>query len=63
MIHAQRSSIKWTLEQEAAVWQATDSQGKVVYNGYMWIFGGWHNSFGVPPEMYGTQKTVSIGKN
>lgn len=50
MMHAQNSLIKWTLEQETAAWQPRDSQGEVVYNGYMWILGGWHNSYEAPPR-------------
>jgi hypothetical protein len=31
----------WVCVNEAAPWQARDSQGEVVYDGQMWIFGGW----------------------
>lgn len=35
----------WTLVTEEAQWQARDSQGEVVYDGKMWIMGGWFNSY------------------
>ena len=31
----------WVCVNQAAPWQARDSQGEVVYDGHMWIFGGW----------------------
>lgn len=31
-------------------WNARDSQGEVVHDGYMWIFGGWYNSYESPPR-------------
>lgn len=40
----------WQLETRDAGWQARDSQGEVVYNEQLWIFGGWFNSFEAPPR-------------
>ncbi len=31
----------WVCVNQVAPWQARDSQGEVVYDGHMWIFGGW----------------------
>lgn len=31
----------WELVTEAAPWQPRDSQGELVYDDHMWIFGGW----------------------
>lgn len=31
----------WTCVNEEAAWQARDSQGEMVFDGHMWIFGGW----------------------
>jgi hypothetical protein len=31
----------WICETECAPWQARDSQGEMVFDGHMWIFGGW----------------------
>lgn len=49
IVNAQ-DTFKWTLEQETAAWSPRDSQGEVVHNGYMWILGGWHNSYEAPPR-------------
>ena len=40
----------WVQVAEKAGWQARDSQGELVYNGRMWIFGGWFSSFAAPPR-------------
>ncbi|MDD4728085.1 MAG: hypothetical protein PHN55_04965 [Dysgonamonadaceae bacterium] len=47
---AQDSIVQWKLVQDDAAWVSRDSQGEVVYDGYMWIFGGWHSSFEAPPR-------------
>ncbi len=31
----------WVCVTEKAAWQARDSQGEMVWDGHMWIFGGW----------------------
>ena len=31
----------WVCVTEKAAWQARDSQGEMVWNGHMWILGGW----------------------
>ena len=33
--------INWTQETSRAAWQARDSQGEFVYDGHLWIMGGW----------------------
>lgn len=40
----------WKLETGTPGWQARDSQGELVYDGKLWIFGGWFNSFEAPPR-------------
>lgn len=40
----------WTLVTEKAAFSPRDSCGEVVYNGRMWILGGWMNSFKDPPQ-------------
>ncbi len=40
----------WVNVQKAAPWQARDSQGEVVFDGKMWIFGGWFSSYAAPPR-------------
>ncbi len=42
--------LEWKLVQENASWSPRDSQGEVVYGNYMWIFGGWHDSYEAPPR-------------
>ena len=31
----------WECINKAAAWQPRDSQGEVIYDGHLWIFGGW----------------------
>lgn len=47
---AQQQPYRWLQVTNAAAWQPRDSQGEVVYNGYMWLFGGWHSSYEAPPR-------------
>ncbi len=47
---AEREGPDWVKETAAAGWQARDSQGEVVHDGKLWIFGGWFNSFEAPPR-------------
>lgn len=35
---------KWIQETAEAAWQARDSQGEFVYDGNMWIMGGWYST-------------------
>ncbi|MBN2296228.1 MAG: hypothetical protein JXM70_27610, partial [Pirellulales bacterium] len=50
----------WQLVTKNAAWPGRDSQGELVYNDKMWIFGGWFNSFSAPPrDVWNT----SDGKN
>lgn len=49
-INAQNDAATWVKVQGTAQWQPRDSQGEIVYDGKMWIFGGWFNSFEAPPR-------------
>lgn len=40
----------WRLVTEDAGWQPRDSQGELVFNDQLWIFGGWFNSYEAPPR-------------
>ena len=40
----------WVLETKQAAWQPRDSQGELVYNNKLWIFGGWFGSYEAPPR-------------
>ena len=40
----------WQLITRDAGWQARDSQGELVHDGRLWVFGGWFNSFEAPPR-------------
>src|SRR5690606_32052473 len=37
----QKSTPNWVMESKKAAWQARDSQGEFVFDGNMWIMGGW----------------------
>ena len=42
MAHAQQGHrINWIQETPQAAWQPRDSQGEFVYDGNLWIMGGW----------------------
>jgi hypothetical protein len=41
---------RWQKLQPNAPWQPRDSQGEFVFQGRMWILGGWFNSFEAPPR-------------
>lgn len=47
---AQEPSIGWKRESASAQWQPRDSQGELVFDNKLWIFGGWFNSFEQPPR-------------
>ncbi len=47
---AQEPRISWVRETEQAAWKPRDSQGEVLFNNKLWIFGGWHNSDSAPPR-------------
>ena len=47
---AQENAPNWVLDTPKAAWQARDSQGEVVYNDRLWIFGGWFDSFKAAPR-------------
>jgi Kelch motif len=40
----------WVQVTDRAGWQPRDSQGEVVYNDRLWIFGGWFDSYHAPPR-------------
>jgi hypothetical protein len=40
----------WVRVTERAGWQPRDSQGEVAYQGRLWIFGGWFDSFTPAPR-------------
>lgn len=40
----------WVKVAEKAEWQPRDSQGELVYDGKLWICGGWFDSFEAPPR-------------
>ena len=46
----QQSPPNWVKVTAAAGWQPRDSQGELVYDDQLWIFGGWFNSFEAPPR-------------
>lgn len=47
---AQDQPPNWVKVTDQAGWQPRDSQGEVVYQDRLWIFGGWFNSFEAPPR-------------
>lgn len=40
----------WVRVTQKAGWQPRDSCGEVVYNGRLWLLGGWFQSFEAPPR-------------
>lgn len=40
----------WKLVTKDAGWQARDSQGELVFNDQLWVFGGWFDSYSAPPR-------------
>lgn len=36
--------------EDSTEWKARDSQAEVVFKNKLWIFGGWFNSYDVPPR-------------
>lgn len=46
---AAAQEIRWVHEGNAP-WKARDSQGEVVFDDKLWIFGGWFDSFQAPPR-------------
>ena len=47
---AQEQAAEWVRVTEDAGWMPRDSQGEVVYNDRLWIFGGWLSSYAAPPR-------------
>ena len=42
--------VAWQLVTDQAGWSARDSQGELVFDNKLWIFGGWASSFEAPPR-------------
>lgn len=40
----------WLKVTDKATWKARDSQGELVFNDQLWIFGGWFDSYSAPPR-------------
>ena len=40
----------WVEVTDAAAWFPRDSQGELVYDKKLWIFGGWRSSYAAPPR-------------
>jgi len=49
-LSAQTPGPDWVKVTANAGWRARDSSGEVVYKGRLWLFGGWYDSFQVPPR-------------
>ncbi len=47
---AEKQAPDWVKVTDAAGWQVRDSQGEVVYDNRLWIFGGWFNSYKPAPR-------------
>ncbi len=47
---AQFGSVNWLQETDSAAWRPRDSQGELVFNNQLWIFGGWFSSDEAPPR-------------
>ncbi|MCA9229455.1 MAG: galactose oxidase [Planctomycetales bacterium] len=45
-----QQSLSWDQVAENTAWQPRDSQGELVYDNQLWIFGGWFNSYEAPPR-------------
>jgi N-acetylneuraminic acid mutarotase len=45
-----KEPISWVKVTDRADWQPRDSQGEVVFNDQLWLFGGWFDSFAEPPR-------------
>jgi hypothetical protein len=47
---ADKPAPDWVKVTDKAGWQERDSQGELVFNDQLWIFGGWFDSFHAPPR-------------
>ncbi|MEZ6144255.1 MAG: galactose oxidase [Planctomycetaceae bacterium] len=47
---AEKPTPDWVRVTDEAEWQPRDSQGELVYDGKLWIFGGWFDSYEAPPR-------------
>lgn len=50
VLFSQNIEIHWKKVADSVDWSARDSQGEVVHDGHMWIFGGWESSYESPPR-------------
>ncbi len=49
-LNAQNLKGQWKKVADSVDWSPRDSQGEVVFDGHMWIFGGWESSYESPPR-------------
>ena len=49
-VNVEAVAADWVRVTDQASWQARDSQGEVVYDDKLWIFGGWFGSYEAPPR-------------
>lgn len=49
-LRGQEKAPDWVRVTDDAGWQARDSQGELVYDDRLWIFGGWFSSYAAPPR-------------
>lgn len=49
-LFAEDKQFEWVKESAQAPWQARDSQGELVFQDKIWLFGGWFNSYEAPPR-------------
>ncbi len=47
---AEKAQPEWVQETEAAAWAPRDSAGEMVYDGRLWLLGGWLQSYEAPPR-------------
>ena len=47
---ASAETVNWIRVADAAGWQPRDSQGELVFDNQLWVFGGWFNSYEAPPR-------------
>ena len=50
LVAADDKSPNWVKVTDKAGWQPRDSQGELVFDNRLWIFGGWFDSFHSPPR-------------
>ncbi len=45
-----KPEVDWVPVTERAAWQPRDSSGELVFQGKLWLLGGWFDSFAAPPR-------------